>query len=103
MNTKEVVKMLERWSVRYEQRMDVVNAGYERAALHLDKARQSYEDQKGKWYNSRFMYALSAAISLVLILVFLGLYIWFHPCPTPFTITYDKLAIVQQCAVSSKK
>jgi hypothetical protein len=92
MDTKEIVALMEKWLEQIKQ----ITVDYKSKIDELEKAKQEYEKQKKKWYNTVLPYFLPIITIIVVIFAF-AIAIKFVGCPNPIHITFQDLELTQTC------
>lgn len=93
MDTKEIVALMEKWLEQIKQ----ITVDYKSKIDELENARQDYERQTKKWYNTVLPYFLPVITILVILFAFV-IAIHFVGCPNPIHITFQDIDITQTCS-----
>ncbi len=92
MDTKEIVALTEKWLEQIKQ----ITVNYNTSVAQLEKARQDYEKQTKKWYNTILPYFLPVLTIIVILFAFV-IAARFVGCPNPIHITFQDLELTQTC------
>lgn len=92
MDTKEIVALMEKWLEQIKQ----ITVDYKSKIDELEKAKQEYEQQKKKWYNTVLPYFMPVIAIIAVIFAFV-IAIKLVGCPNPIHITFQDLELTQTC------
>ena len=92
METKEIVALMEKWLEQIKQ----ITVDYQSKVDELAKARQDYEKQTKKWYNTVLPYFMPL-IAIVIVIFAFVVAIKLVGCPNPIHLTFQDIELTQTC------